>query len=454
MDSDVKDIFELDKESSSSRGTPLLIKDGIIGGVKEPRKMKKTESMMKRPTGMNREVYALLYSDSKDSNASSLIPTDTGCGYRQPRARLGRKQVRPWKWMPFTNPARTDDLVLHHWRRVADEGKEYPFAKFNKTLDIPTYTEEDYTKSLNEPGWSKEETDHLFELCRMFDLRFVVIQDRFDKDKYQKRSVEDLKERYYSVCNRLIKARCGDEGEMIAYDAPHEVKRKLQMERLLARSKEQVEEEETLCAELKKIEMRKKEREKKQQDLQKLISAAEQNTSETRKTPSNKRTSTSSKKIKSASTPGQSKSDGSVVFKSYDKSSGVSLRSSKMKTPMTLGQKKTKAIEQLLDELGVGSKPMSTEQICVQFNELRNDILLLLDLKAACDACEFELQSLKHRCENLPVHQQDKIFIPDITPSTPKKALGSGIAMLEVATTGRKRRLASMEPTLKKSRKS
>ena len=54
-----------------------------------------------------------------------------------------------------------------------------------------------------------------------------------------------------------------------------------QMERLLARSKEQVEEEETLCAELKKIEMRKKEREKKQQDLQKLISAAEQNTSET-----------------------------------------------------------------------------------------------------------------------------------------------------------------------------
>ena len=99
-------------------------------------------------------------------------------------------------------------------------------------------------------------------------------------------------------------------------------------------------------------------------------------------------------------------SDGSVVFKSYDKSSGVSLRSSKvsipppppfpslplplqMKTPMTLGQKKTKAIDQLLEELGVGTslslslysdpyslyppglKPMSTEQICVQFNELR-----------------------------------------------------------------------------------
>lgn len=36
-----------------------------------------------------------------------------------------------------------------------------------------------------------------------------------------------------------------------------------------------VQEEEMLFAELKKIEMRKKEREKKQQDLQKLITAAE-----------------------------------------------------------------------------------------------------------------------------------------------------------------------------------
>lgn len=43
------------------------------------------------------------------------------------------------------------------------------------------------------------------------------------------------------------------------------------------RTKEQVQEEEMLLAELKKIEMRKKERERKQHDLQKLISAAEQN---------------------------------------------------------------------------------------------------------------------------------------------------------------------------------
>lgn len=83
---------------------------------------------------------------------------------------------------------------------------------------------------------------------------------------------------------------------------------------------------------------------------------------------------------------------------------------------------------------------MPTEQICVQFNDLRqvvetemcllnclsfflsrNDILLLLDLKSACDACEFELQSLKHRYEGLSPTQQSSIVLPDLVPHTPKR---------------------------------
>lgn len=48
------------------------------------------------------------------------------------KARLGIKQARRWAWTPFTNPARTDGAVFHHWRRVCDEQREYPFAKFNK----------------------------------------------------------------------------------------------------------------------------------------------------------------------------------------------------------------------------------------------------------------------------------------------------------------------------------
>lgn len=41
--------------------------------------------------------------------------------------------------------------------------------------------------------WTKEETDHLFELCERFDLRFIIIADRFPTQ----RTVEELKDRYY-----------------------------------------------------------------------------------------------------------------------------------------------------------------------------------------------------------------------------------------------------------------
>jgi DNA methyltransferase 1-associated protein 1 len=274
-DQDLKDILDIDNKET--QGSSQLLKEAIIG---PPKKTKKMDVTARRPSGMNREVYALLYADSiNNTNGNSLIPTDTGSGYRQPKARLGRKHVRPWKWMPFTNSARQDGLVLSHWRRTTEEGKDYPFARFNKTISIPNYTDDDYTAVLQEPNWTKEETDHLFELCRQFDLRFIVIHDRYDFEKFQKRSVEDLKSRYYSVCNRLLKLSNPnvEDSQLIAYDGPHETKRKLQLERLLNRTKEQVEEEELLVAELKKIELRKKEREKKQQDLQKLITAAEQN---------------------------------------------------------------------------------------------------------------------------------------------------------------------------------
>lgn len=42
--------------------------------------------------------------------------------------------------------------------------------------------------------WTKEETDQLFDLCERFDLRFVVIADKFPSS----RTVEELKNRYYS----------------------------------------------------------------------------------------------------------------------------------------------------------------------------------------------------------------------------------------------------------------
>ena len=33
---------------------------------------------------------------------------------------------------------------MSHWRRTTEEGKDYPFAQFNKQLNIESYTEDEY----------------------------------------------------------------------------------------------------------------------------------------------------------------------------------------------------------------------------------------------------------------------------------------------------------------------
>lgn len=38
---------------------------------------------------------------------------------------------------------------------------------------------------LHDDGWTKAETDHLFDLCKRFDLRFVVVHDRYDHQQYR-----------------------------------------------------------------------------------------------------------------------------------------------------------------------------------------------------------------------------------------------------------------------------
>lgn len=43
--------------------------------------------------------------------------------------------------------------------------------------------------------------------------------------------------------------------------------------------------------------------------------------------------------------------------------------------------------------------PTPSEEICQNFNELRSDMVLLMELKAALSTCEYELQSLRHQYE-------------------------------------------------------
>ncbi|RZF36479.1 hypothetical protein LSTR_LSTR011266 [Laodelphax striatellus] len=397
MTTDVRDILDLEQAP-----TPELTKEAILGTTADKQKKKLSLSQpapksSRRPEGMHREVFALLYTDSKD--APPLFQTDTGSGYKQMKAKLGMRKVRPWKWMPFTNPARKDGAIFHHWRRLADEGKEYPFAKFNKQVPIPNYTDSEYLQHLHSEFWTRSETDHLFDLCRRFDLRFGVVKDRWDTAKFPERTIEDLKERYYSICGSLTKARAGSgtpETKVFVFDADHERRRKEQLKRLYDRTPEQIEEEQSLLNELRKIEARKKERDKKTQDLQKLITAADSQTD-----PRKQEKKFPKKKLQHQTRP---RIDTNALelagIKFPDtKTTGVTVRSQRMKLPSSLGNKKTKVIEQLSQELGIELNPIPTEQVCQHYNELRSDMVLLHELKIALSTCEFELQTLRHQFE-------------------------------------------------------
>lgn len=390
---DVRDIMELERPP-----TPEITKETILGSDKVKRR--NATSTKKRPEGMHREVFALLYNDNKD--APPLFPSDTISGkeYKQTKIKLGMRKPRKWSWMPFTNPARTDNATFYHWRRPSDESKEYPFAKFNKKVEIPCYSDVEYQLHLKSDSWSKEETDHLMDLSKRFDLRFVVMADRYDTEKFSKRSIEDLKERFYKVCSTL--AKLNGEKKIYSYDADHERRRKEQLKKLYDRTPEQIEEEQFLLSELKKIEARKKERERKTQDLQKLISQADSQNETPRRTDKK----IPKKKITNPTRPSRVDTNhilqviesAGIKFPDF-KNSGVSLRSQRMKLPANIGQKKSKGIEQLLQEMGLELNPIPTDDICKHFNELRSDMVLLIEIKAALSTCEYDLQSLRHQYE-------------------------------------------------------
>ncbi|CAH2991315.1 unnamed protein product [Chilo suppressalis] len=424
---DILDILDIEHP-----GAGEISRDSIIHGDKIKKKYITAKSV-KRPEGMHREVFALLYNDS-NKDLPPLLPTDSGKAYKQTKAKLGMRKARKWTWAPFNNPARKDNAVFHHWKRASDEAKEYPFAQFNKQVSIPSYTESEYNQYLKSEDWSQAETDHLMDMCQRFDLRFIVIHDRWDRAAFRDRSIEDLKERYYGICATLSKVKTNPwsntvttvngEKRIYHYDAEHEKKRKEQLKRLFDRTQDQIDEEQMLLTELKKIEARKRERERKTQDLQKLISRADSgnmpvtntvpNNTEATHTPSNVSTNNivrrhdrklHKKKLSTQQRPVRTMETVTVEWSGIKfpeaRSTGVWLRSQRMKLPPGVGQRKTKAIEQELRLMNIDIAPTPTEAICKHFNELRSDLALALDLKNALAACEFDLQALRHQYEAL-----------------------------------------------------
>ncbi|KAI7899663.1 uncharacterized protein BX663DRAFT_520902 [Cokeromyces recurvatus] len=392
--SDIRDILQIDAPTETSQ-----------------RKPKPTAE--KRPEGISRELYSLI----GGAPPIAFIKPTFKAKYQT------KKKATPWILQPFTNPARADDLELKHWIKASEvDNHDYHFAKFNKVIDIIDYTDEDYEKYLTDTDWSKEETDYLFDLCRKYDLRFPVIEDRYSFES-KTRTMEDLKDRFYSVNRKLILQGKGPiSGDYIpdrhslaqqyAYDKSKEVERKNALIMLFNRTKEQIEEEEALFVEAKRIEMNEARLSKERESL--LNSLQLEQIPSTPSTPLNASlnsptsggilaspggigitggtTSISSelkKKKKSNSIHDDSKKAPEIHENKKEKlTPGVYIRSQKL--PIVKPTMQAKVIK-VLDEMGIGPRPiMPTSQICQKFENLQNSILNMFDLKKVVDKTEVE----------------------------------------------------------------
>ncbi|KAI9835551.1 MAG: hypothetical protein M1819_002002 [Sarea resinae] len=261
-----------------------------------PRPTKKQKTVEKRPEGITRELYALL-----GERAPPIAISDHGKYKERPKR---AHKAQPWESVSFTNPARNDGLVLRHWRRKRDLGthttsgqaddgvstdqeskpspqeSEYYYAKFNVKIDGPQYTEEQYNSQLRSDDWSKEETDYLVDLALDYDLRWVIVADRYDfqpaktpkqEDEERaalipapkRRTMEDMKARYYDVAAKMLAihrpistmsaAEFDLHEKMSKFNPVQESQRKHLADALLSRTPDEIKDEEILLGELRRI---------------------------------------------------------------------------------------------------------------------------------------------------------------------------------------------------------
>ncbi|KAB1216435.1 DNA methyltransferase 1-associated protein 1 [Morella rubra] len=300
-----------------------------------------------------------------------------------------------WQWLPFTNSARKDSLQLYHWVRVVNgvpPTGDYSFAKYNKSVDVFKYTDEEYEKYLTDPMWTKEETDQLFDLCQQFDLRFVVIADRFPSS----RTVEELKDRYYSVARAILIARAPSPGDVSGhplvkepYNVAQETDRKRALSMVLSQTKHQERKDAEVLAEAKRITESRMVARGEEPELP-VPSNAGPESAERAITPGDTVSPSSNVQLPSATiAPSTVTADNAsilaslrmlrVYLRTYALDQMVQAASS------SAGLRTIKRVEQTLQELGVNLKPrVPTKAVCAEHLELRREILTLLNLQKQC----------------------------------------------------------------------
>lgn len=411
---DAKDILGIPKANSSS--------------IPVEKKSKPPKESQRKPDGISREVYALT------GGVAPLMPAVDVNTLLHPKKRPQptNNDKITWEWLSFTNSARKDNLELYHWVRVVNGTPptgDYSFAKYNKSVDVIKYTDEEYEKHLTDSTWTKEETDQLFDLCERFDLRFVVIADRFPTS----RTVEELKHRYYSVSRTILIARAPSPADVSGhplvkepYNISHEIDRKRALSMVLSQTKHQERKDAEILSEAKKI-MESRMAAKAAQDAE---LAATQNAIPERMEKTSAPVdiaSPSNIQVTSGIAPLTSMAENAAAAAASLRTLRVYLRTYALDQMVqaassSAGLRTIKRVEQFLQELKVNLKPkVPTKAVCAEHLELRKEILTLLNLQKLLQNKEEGSSYRESSYTDLPDGpkllqrgmDQDRTFVPD-----------------------------------------
>lgn len=383
--------------------------------ISQEKKSKPPKEPQRKPDGISREVYMLT------GGVAPLMPaTDAS----QLKKRPPTDEKVTWQWLSFTNSARKDNLELYHWVRVVNgvpPTGDYPFAKYNKSVDVIKYTDEEYENYLTDPKWTKEETDTLFELCERFDLRFILIADRFPSP----RTVEELKDRYYSVSRAILIARSPSSAEVSGhplikelYNAKQETERKRALSMVLSQTKQQERKDAEVLAEAKRIqESRMLAKGAEEPELPSALDVGTEHADRTVLPGSMSPVAAASTAATDDTTTSANLRMLRVYLRTYGLDQMVQAASA------SAGLRTIKRVEQTLQDLGVNLKPkVPTKAVCAEHLELRKEILTLLNLQKQLQYKEAEGSSYRegpfadtpgtpkrsHRAG-----EQDRPFVPE-----------------------------------------
>lgn len=281
--SDVFDVLNIRPKSTNGEPTP------------QPATPAATAVKQKPITGIQRELYSLL-----GENESPIV--------LQPQLNNRFKErftgkPSPWTQVDFIANEKYP-VKLKHWLKGSKEllGNEVQlstYSKFDQQLTLPSFTHEEYSEFTGKDQniedndeWSYDEVKYLFDLCRKYDLRWPIINDRYqfeikktgEESKFIQRSIEEIKNKFYQISKKymLYKDPKDPNIESLNYDMNKELERKLYLERLLSRTAAEIAEEEALIIESKKFEMSAKKTLNERESLLRLLDSpnSDQNVSQ------------------------------------------------------------------------------------------------------------------------------------------------------------------------------